>query len=208
MKPLVIVGASGLGKEVAWLARRLGCEVRGFLDDNADLSGGEFYRKPVLGNIDDWVNFSDARFLIAVAAPQVKEAILHRMQLQGDPEFATLIDPSVDIDLEETKIGQGTVVCAGTVCTADTFIGSHCVINKLCSIGHDAVIEDFATLAPQVMLGGHSRIGRYAEIGASSLVRQGLTVDSCAVLGMGAVVTKDVPAKSIVVGNPAKPLKP
>lgn len=206
MRDLVIVGASGLGKEIAWLAKRAGINVLGFLDDNPALEGCDFYRKPVLGFVDDWANFLDAEFVIGIASPWIKEKIIGRMEAQGKPKFATLIDPAAQVDLSETVIGAGSVICAGTVCTADTTIGSHCIINKLCSIGHDASIHDFATLSPQVMLGGHSIVGRGAEIGAASLVRQGLTVGAGSVVGMGAVVTKDVPPGVTVVGNPARAL--
>jgi len=208
VRDLVIVGASGLGKEVAWLAKRAGINVLGFLDDNPALEGRDFYRKPVLGFVDDWTNFLDAEFVIGIASPRIKEKIVGRMEAQGKPKFATLIDPAVQVDLSETVIGAGSVICAGTVCTADTEIGSHCIINKLCSIGHDASIQDFATLSPQVMLGGHSVIGRGAEIGAASLVRQGLTVGASSVVGMGAVVTKYVPPGVTVVGNPARVFEP
>lgn len=208
MRDLVIVGASGLGKEVAWLAKRAGINVLGFLDDNPALEGRDFYRKPVLGFVDDWRNFLDAEFVIGIASPRIKEKIVGRMKAQGKPKFAKLIDPAVQVDLSETVIGAGSVICAGTVCTADTTIGSHCIINKLCSIGHDVSIHDFATLSPQVMLGGQSVVGHGAEIGAASLVRQGLKVGAGSVVGMGAVVTKDVPPGVTVVGNPAKVFEP
>jgi sugar O-acyltransferase (sialic acid O-acetyltransferase NeuD family) len=204
MKNLVIVGASGLGKEVAWLAKRAGIKILGFLDDDQDLKGSNFYHKPVLGSVDDWIKFPQAQFIIAIASPYIKEKVLERMLGQGDPMFATLIDPSVQIDLGETKVGAGTVICAGTVCTSDTSVGMHCVINKLCSIGHDAKVQDFVNLSPQVMLGGHTVICRAAELGASCLIRQGLIVGEGARVGMGAVVTKNVVPGTTVIGNPAR----
>src|SRR5690554_1397162 len=206
MTDIIIVGASGLGREVAWLAERAGVTVAGFLDDDFELQGCEFYHKPVLGVIDEWYKHSHYQFVIAIASPKIKQEVLKRMLSKGVPKFATLIDPSVQINLSETRVGKGTVICAGTVCTADTEIGSHCVVNKLCSIGHDATIQDFAVLAPQVMLGGHTVIGQGAEIGAASLVRQGLNIAPGSVVGMGAVVTKDVPPGVTVIGNPARPL--
>lgn len=208
MKQLVIIGASGLGKEVAWLAKRADVEVLGFLDDNVELRSKTFYGKPVLGAVSNWPEFKDCEFVIAIAAPIIKEKIIRKMATLGYPTFARLIDPAVQIDLAETRVGPGTVICAGTVCTADTVIGEHCVINKLCSIGHDVQIHDLVTLSPQVMLGGHAVIEYGAEIGAASLIRQGLKVGRSAVVGMGAVVTKDVPPGVTVVGNPARLLEP
>ena len=47
-------------------------------------------------------------------------------------------------------------------------------------------------------------IGKYCQIGARSMIMPGVCVGDHAVVGAGAVVTKDVPPNSIVVGNPAR----
>jgi len=207
MSDLIIVGASGLGKEVAWLANRACIPVAGFLDDDLSIKGEDFYGKPILGGIDEWFNYEDSKFVIAIASPSVRECVLDRMLKFGSPDFITLIDPSVQIDFDNVEIGCGTVICAGTVCTADVKVGGHCIINKLCSIGHDVVIGNFVSMSPQVMLGGHAVIKHGVELGASSLIRQGLKIAEGAVVGMGAVVTKDVAPNTVVVGNPAKILE-
>ena len=56
-----------------------------------------------------------------------------------------------------------------------------------------------------VMLGGHVVLEEEVEIGASSAIRQGLTVDIKSMVGMGAIVTNSIAANTVVVGNPAKP---
>ncbi|MDM1717158.1 NeuD/PglB/VioB family sugar acetyltransferase [Thiopseudomonas alkaliphila] len=203
-KQLIIVGASGFGKEVAWLAERLELPIKGFLDDNTSLSGKEFYGYPVLGCVSEWINYTGCEFVLAIASPKVRKKIVDLMFEQGQPVFKTLVDPSVQT--HKLSIGKGCIVCAGTVITADVTIGDYCIVNKLCSIGHDVKIKNYVTVAPMVMLGGHVVLEEEVEIGASSAIRQGLAVDIKSMVGMGAIVTKSIAANTVVVGNPAKPL--
>lgn len=53
----------------------------------------------------------------------------------------------------------------------------------------------------------HTHIGKYCQVGARSIVLPGLKIGDHSVIGAGAVVTKDVPSRSIVAGNPAKVIR-
>ncbi|GGE01160.1 hypothetical protein GCM10011390_20020 [Aureimonas endophytica] len=53
----------------------------------------------------------------------------------------------------------------------------------------------------------HTRIGRNCFIGARSIIMPGITIGDECIVGSGAVVTKDVPSRSIVAGNPATVIK-
>lgn len=50
----------------------------------------------------------------------------------------------------------------------------------------------------------HTRIGRHCFIGGESLILPGVTIEDECVIAAGSIVTKDVPARSIVAGNPAQ----
>lgn len=73
-------------------------------------------------------------------------------------------------------------------------------------VGHDVVIGKDCELAPLVVLGGFSCLGDGVKIGMSAIVLPYRHVGEDAVVGAGAVVTRDVPSGTTVVGNPARVL--
>lgn len=88
-----------------------------------------------------------------------------------------------------------------------TVIGNFCSISNLCTIGAQRHRLDYLTSFPFDEIRGNSTptiIGSDVWIGCNSVIMAGLVVDHGAVIGAGAVVTKDVPPYAIVVGNPAR----
>jgi acetyltransferase-like isoleucine patch superfamily enzyme len=75
------------------------------------------------------------------------------------------------------------------------------------TLTHDDVVEDFATFAAGVSLGGGVRVGRGAYLGMNSCVRERTVIGANATVGMGAVVLADVPAGQTWVGVPARSLE-
>lgn len=106
-------------------------------------------------------------------------------------------------DPRNIKIGQGTII--GYACFIDgrdsVTIGSHTDIASevmIYSSEHDINSPEFsATLAPV-------KIGDYVFIGPRSIILAGVTIGEGAIVGAGAVVTKDVEPYAIVGGVPAK----
>lgn len=212
MNDLIIIGASGFGREVAWLVERINkteavWNLCGFLDDNETLQGTCVNGYPVLGTTEDAGKFPEAFFVCAVGASRTRENIVSRVK-QSNPaiRFATLIDPSVEKS-DLVQIGEGTIICAHTIITVNISIGSHVIINLDCTIGHDAVLRDFVTLYPSVNVSGMTSIGRCAELGTGMQIIQGKAVGEYAIVGAGAIVVKDIPPKCTAVGSPAKPIK-
>lgn len=212
MKELIIFGASGFGREVAWAVERINkvsptWNLLGFIDDDESIQGSAINGYRVLGKTEDIRNYPDAYFVCAVGASRVREKIVNNMKsVNPDVKFGTVIDPTVEMS-DLVTIGEGTIICAHTIITVNIEIGSHVIINLDCTVGHDAVLKDFVTLYPSVNVSGITTIGHAAELGTGMQIIQGKAVGDYSIVGAGAVVVKDIPEKCTAVGSPAKPIK-
>lgn len=212
MKDLIIFGASGFGREVAWMVERINkveptWNLLGFMDDNDSIQGTEINGYKVLGKTNDINKYSDSCFVCAVGASKTREQIVKNMkEINPAVIFATVIDPSVEIS-DHVTIGEGTIICAHTIITVNISVGNHVIINLDCTVGHDAVLNDFVTLYPSVNVSGITEIGYCSELGTGTQIIQGKKVGNYSIVGAGAVVVKDIPDKCTAVGSPAKPIK-
>lgn len=212
MKDLIIIGASGFGREVAWLTERINKEesrwnLLGFIDDNDEIQGCEINGYRVIGKTDAISSYPDACFVCAIGASAVREKVISGLIRENpDIRFATLIDPSVEMS-DLVEIGEGSIICAHTILTVNISIGCHVIINLDCTVGHDAVLGDYTTLYPSVNVSGNSHIGHNCELGTGMQIIQGKRIGDNSIVGAGAVVVRDIPEKCTAVGSPAKPIK-
>ena len=92
MKDLIIFGASGFGREVAWLVERINkisptWNLQGFMDDDDSIQGSEINGYRVLGKLGDIRRYQDTYFVCAVGSSRIREKIINRME-EVDPESA------------------------------------------------------------------------------------------------------------------------
>lgn len=103
------------------------------------------------------------------------------------------------------EIGANVCIDRGTL--GDTIIGDNVKIDNLCHIAHNVLIEDNCFVIALSMLGGSAHLCEGAYIAPGVLVMNQATVGRRSLVGLGAVVTKDVEAGKVVVGVPAKPIR-
>lgn len=207
MRKIIIVGAGGFGKEVAWMAKRCGREVRGFLDGTPEKQHTKIMGFDVLGPLEEANRYIDCEFVIAIGNPASRKKIIELYFNDEKFKFATLIDPSAIVG-EEVFIGVGSIICAGAILTVDIEIGIHSIININSTIGHDVRIKNFVTIAPNASISGNVILHNQVEIGTNATtIREKLSINEGAMIGMGAVLTKDAKANHVMIGNPAKLLK-
>lgn len=212
MRKLYIIGAGGFGRETAWLVERINerqqtWEIRGFIDDNETLWGTVCGGYPVLGGLTYLQELDQEVWCVcAVGNAVVRKGIIERLKGVSHIRFATLTDPKADIS-GRVSVGEGSIICAGNIITVDVCIGRHNIINLDCTIGHDAVLDDFVTLYPSVNVSGQVKIGECTEIGTGANIIQGKEIGSRVMVGAGAVVINDIGDDCTAVGSPARVVK-
>src|SRR4030095_3573 len=90
---------------------------------------------------------------------------------------------------------------------AETSIDDKVYIMNKCYVAHDCNIGRGAILSAGVLLGGRCVIGEYSNLGLGATVHQRIHIGSGVMVGMQAVVTKDIVPYSLIAGNPARILR-
>lgn len=208
MKDIVIIGAGGFGREVAWLIEDINKEslqwnILGYVDDNGAVQDRQIGEYSVLGKLD-YLFEKEINVVIAIANPTIRQTIYNKLKNTKN-RFPTLVHPSV-IYSETVTFGQGVVVSAGTILTVDIIIDDFVLIDRLNNIGHDTRIESFSTLLPSTTISGNVNIENTVLIGSGTTIIQELNIGKNTIIGAGAVVIENIPGDCTAVGVPAKPI--
>lgn len=208
MNDLIIVGASGFGREILWYVEEINSispkwNLRGFIDDNLSALDDYSCDYPILGTIKDWYPSDNEEFICALAFPEIKQMVIQSL-LERGAKFATLIHPTARIN-PHCKIGEGTIISPYSVVSANAVIGRF--VSLLGSnVAHDASVGDFSTLSGKCALNGHVQVGRNVYMGCGVLVAPSKKIGDYATIGIGSVVISNVKSGTKVFGNPAKKL--
>lgn len=205
---LLIYGTGGFAREVAWLAQTSveRFSIVGYIDDDVNAP-------PALGGVQVQSLDAAARrapgagFVAAVGKPATRRRLVESA-IRAGLVPVVLTHQSVERS-SSVVIGDGSVICAGSILTVDIVLGSYVQINLDCTIGHDCVLEEYATLAPGVHMSGNVRLEMEAYVGTGACIINGtagnpIVIGRQAIIGAGAVVTKSVPPGVTVVGIPAR----
>lgn len=205
MRKLVFLGAGGIAIVAAEIARALGFEIIGFLDDKTERHGTVFCDAKILGNFDMLPDLRQRGIENAIIAfangfGRLKVA---REALSDGFTLPNLIHPSAIISRNAT-IGHGAILMPGTIVNAGTRIGTNIILNTAASIDHDCTIGDGVHIAPGSRLSGLVRVGMATYIGVGSTIRESVTIGSNVMVGAGSLVLKDIPDGVVAYGSPAK----
>jgi len=205
---IAIIGAGGFAQEVESLINSLddyefsGFYVSSSLYENDKTTGHIFsLKREIEENKIDCV-------VIGIGDPKVRQEQFNFINDKiPNVSWETLIHPSVMIDRRTSSIGEGSIVCAGTIITTNVSIGKNCVINLSSTVGHDAVIGCHSVINPSSNISGNVVIGEASLIGTGSAIIQKLKLGDFVTVGALACVTKNVESGKTVVGIPAREIK-
>jgi len=229
MKNLIIIGASGFGREVhTWACdhpRSYAGEwcFKGFLDTRKDLLNGyslnanqlagaipassearaRFSREA--GIIGDPMTYQPERddvFICAVGDPVSRRRYATPVLEKGG-EFLSLIHAHALVSAF-VSIGRGVIVGPYAAISPDVVIGDFVAINSYTGVGHDVRIGDWCEVDGHCLIAGRAQIGVSVKIHAGAIITPDVTVGDGATIGAGSVVIGKVPAGITVFGNPAR----
>jgi sugar O-acyltransferase (sialic acid O-acetyltransferase NeuD family) len=211
-RSLLIVGAGGFAREAAQavlamnVADPASYRLLGHLDDNPKLHGKLVDGVPVVGPVDCIADHPDAHVVVATGRPTdyfSRHRLVARLGLSQD-RYATVVHPTASI-ADSCVVGPGSILLAGVTATAAVAVGRHVAVMPGVVLTHDDVIEDFATLAAGVLVGGGVSVRTGAYVGSGARVRENLAIGEWSLVGMGSLVTRSLPDHEVWFGSPARP---
>lgn len=206
-----IYGASGCGRGIMPLARAqllregIGSDRLVFIDDAPGTDRVNGHR--VVSYAEFLALPAGSRYVaLAIANGAIREKLADRCD--GDDIQPWSVYANNVVIMDRVQLGEGALLSPFVTLTSNITIGRHFHANLYSYVEHDCVIGDYVTFAPGVQCNGNIHIHDHAYIGAGAVIKQGqpgrpLTIGEGAVVGMGAIVTRDVPPHTTVVGNPA-----
>jgi len=197
---LLVIGAGGHAKVVTDTAMTAGWEIAGVIGER----GG---RRELLGHRVTYdVGAIDADAFIVAIGDNRKRADLFDEYRFGGLQPARVVHPSAIIGTN-VELGAGVFVSAGAIINVDTVIGDNAIINTGCIVEHDCNIGPHTLIGPNASLCGGCTVGDGTLVGAGVSVAPMRSIGAWSVVGAGAAVVDDLPAHSVCVGVPARPLE-
>ena len=204
---LVIVGAGGFGRQALDVVEAINAverrwEFLGFLDDSTAHDPLVARRgAAILGTVVLLASI-DTAYVIAIADPKTRERV-DTFATQAGRQPATLIHPAA-VQGTMNMIGPGFTAMAGSCISTGLTIGRHVHLGQTATVGHDALVGDFATIYPGAHISGKVTLEDSVSIGTGANIIQGLTIGRHTFVGAGAVVTRSLPGGIVAVGVPAR----
>jgi sugar O-acyltransferase (sialic acid O-acetyltransferase NeuD family) len=186
------------------------CDVAAFIDDAVEVESQSLANVPVI-SFDIWrEHYRHLPGFVSVGAPSARRRLVAKLEEAGCT-FADLYAGIVS-RFPYVIIGVGTFVSEWAYIGPMVRIGNHVQVMPMCSLGHDIVVSDYTTICPGCTISGHVVIEEGVFVGAGTTIVNGradapLLVGRDSFIAAGSVVTKSVPARSKIAGNPGRPLR-
>ena len=208
---IIFYGGTGQAKVVRPIIEYFGSKLVAVFDDTHNVKNTFQDIKLYPGSeLNNWIEENkkeELGFCITIGNPHGRIRIkLHQKLKAKGLKPVTLAHHTAFIS-QNTKIGAGSQIMAGSVISSEVKIGQDCIVNTNATVDHESFLGSGVEIAPGATLCGLVKVGTNGFVGAGATVLPRIKIGSDAIIGAGAVVTKNVEKGQTVVGVPAKPLK-
>ncbi len=204
LNPVIIFGASGLGKAAFDIFQSNNVVIYGFLDDDKSLHKTEIGDVSILGETDNdgFLKLIGQKCdaFVALDNNKERESIVNMLIEKRKVMPVNAIHTTATISAV-ALLGHGNYIGAEAVINSFAEVGSHCILNAQSLVEYEAKLGDF------VQVGAGATVENGVFLGAGVIVVPGVTIGKNARIGAGSVVIGDVKAGKTLFGNPAKEIE-
>lgn len=206
MKNLIIIGARAFGREVYCLAMeslpKTEYKIKGFLDDNENALVDYSNYPKILSSVEDYMVEDDDVFVCALGDVNYKKKYVQLITEKGGT-FINIVHPTAIIR-QNTKLGVGCIVSAGSQISCDIVVGDFVTLQPNVFLGHNVNIGDYTHINANVVCNGNVFIEPSVTLHTASVVAPNLRVGENTIIGAGSIVLNNIKPNVTVFGNPAK----
>jgi sugar O-acyltransferase (sialic acid O-acetyltransferase NeuD family) len=146
-----------------------------------------------------------ARVYIGIGSNDARRSVFLRLRQHG-VRVANCIGPNTFV-ARDARLGQGVVLCPGSVVGARAVIGDNTIINTLSSVDHDCVLGDHSQVTAGVTFGGSVKVGINCFFGVKSAVLPGKVIGNNVSVMAGSLVVTNLADDVVAGGNPARVMR-
>lgn len=212
---MVIIGAGGMAREMESALHSINrreprYEFLGFVVSELSRLGPRDSRHQVCGDLA-WLQKNASNIdaiALGVGSPAARLRIATEVKaLLPNIEWPAIVHPSALIDFYSACLEEGTYIGARVTATVNIRLERFALCNFACTLGHETRVGPGSVINPGANIAGGVTIGEGVLVGSGAQVLQYLNIAAKAVVGAGAVVTRDVGAGETVIGIPARPMQ-
>lgn len=208
-KPVIILGAKGLGKVALDIFIENNVVVYCLLDDDEELHSTSIGDVSVLGTTDDehllGIIGKECEAFIASNETEYRKNLVETLKNDYQSVPVNAIHHQSYIAKSAT-LGHGNLINSKAVINAYASLGNHCVLNTGAVIDYEATVGDFVQIGAGAVINGGVVIEDDVFIGSNVTIVSGITIGKGARIGAGSVVVANVKSEETLFGNPAKPM--
>jgi UDP-3-O-[3-hydroxymyristoyl] glucosamine N-acyltransferase len=206
-----IIYALGIGHNTPVfidLAESCGYVVGGLYHYNGDRTGQIDHGFKIIGSFNDLLskgNLDGMNFLLTMGDNERRTNLSERIINMGG-KVPTLIHPMAVISRFSKISSVGVYISPFTYIQADSSVDSFTVLLSHVNISHSTHIGKSCFIAGMAVVGAYTNVEDYVFIGQGALSISGKvnSIGKFAYIGARSLITRDIPAYSVVAGSPAR----
>jgi sugar O-acyltransferase (sialic acid O-acetyltransferase NeuD family) len=213
LKEMIFWGATGQAKVLRECMKESGLKLIALFDNRHKLRS-PFPDVPIYyetKSFDEWMrtrySSEPVGFLVAIGGDRGKDRVSIQDYLTSSGCIPLIAKHPTAYVPDSCTVGVGSQILANSTVCVETVIGAACIINTGAIVDHECRIGAGVHIGPGASIAGCVEIESYATIYTGAVVAPRVRIGEGAIVGAGAVVIKDVPAHTVVVGNPARVIK-